>query len=201
MASSSRFVRHVKWWFFVFPLFACVVLPIIPARALFEISDAESRSVERALGEERASVVVDTTNALFRRLFVATGAVQATLNAGGDDELNADGMHGFALTWARQFWMMVYRALYRAVVMHAWLAGIAMLCAAATIDGTVRRKIRAAAAGFASPLSFHLAAHAMLMTLGTAFAVLVLPVPLVAQCWTAMAILLPLLLWIVNASS
>jgi hypothetical protein len=65
----------------------------------------------------------------------------------------------------------------------------------------VRRKIRAAAAGFASPLSFHLAVHALLLTLGCAVAVLLLPLPIVAQCWTAVAVLLPLLLWIASSSS
>ncbi|HKR40052.1 MAG TPA: DUF4400 domain-containing protein [Paraburkholderia sp.] len=200
MASGSRFVRHVKWWFFVLPLLVCVVLPAIPDRALFEISDVESQSVVRALGDDRAAAAVDTTNALFRRLFVDTGAVQATISAGGDDDLDADGMHGFAIAWAKHFWMLVYRALYRAVVMHAWLAGLAVLCLAATADGAVRRKIRAAAAGFASPLKFHLAMHALLLTLGATFTVTLLPVPLIAQCWTAIAVVMPLLLWIVNSS-
>ncbi|WP_322105996.1 DUF4400 domain-containing protein [Paraburkholderia sp. J41] len=201
MASGSRFVSHVKWWFFVLPLLACVILPAVPDRALFEISDAESQSVARALGDDRAAAAVDTTNASFRRMFVNTGAVQATLDAGGDDELDADGMHSFARTWARQFWMLIYRAIYRAVVMHTWLAGILLLCIAATVDGAVRRKIRAAAAGFASPLKFHLAVHALLVTAGIAFVVLLLPVPLVAQSWTALAVLLPLLLWVANSST
>ncbi|WP_321905803.1 DUF4400 domain-containing protein [Paraburkholderia tropica] len=201
MASSSRFVRHVKWWFFVLPLMACVVLPAIPHRSLFEVSDVESQSVARTLGDDRAAAAVDTTNAVFRSLFVDTGAVQATLAAGGDDELDADGLHAFAQYWSKQFWMLVYRAVYRAVVMHTWLMGILLLCLAATVDGTVRRKIRAAAAGFASPLKFHLAVHALLMIVGAAFVVMLLPVPLVANCWTALAVVLPLLLWIANSST
>lgn len=201
MASSSRFVRHVKWWFFVVPLLASVLLPIIPDRGLFEISAAESQSTVRALGDERASNAVDTTNLLFRRFFVTTGAVQATLSAGGDDGFDADGTRSFAQGWGRHFWMLMYRALYRAVVMKAWLAGTVVLCTAACVDGTMRRKIRAAAAGFASPLSFHLAMHGVLMVLGSAFVVLVLPVPLIAQWWTIFAIFLPLLLWIVSSSA
>jgi hypothetical protein len=199
--ASSRFVRHVKWWFFILPILASVVLPVVPDRALFEVSDVESQSVVDTLGDVRASAAVNTTNAVFRRWFVDSGAVRATLSTGGHGDLDADGMDGFARDWAHQFWMLVYRALYRAVVMHAWLGGITVLCAAATIDGTVRRKIRAAAAGMASPLSFHLALHALLMLLGCAFAVLLLPVPLIAQCWSSLAICLPLLLWIVNSSA
>jgi len=199
--ASSRFARHVKWWFFVLPLLAAVVLPVVPDRALFEISDLESQSVVDTLGEARASNAVDSTNGLFRRWFVDSGAVRATMSARSHDDLDADGMSGFARDWARQFWMLVYRALYRAVVMHAWLAGILMLGTAAAIDGAVRRKIRAAAAGMASPLSFHLATHALLMLLGSAFVVLLLPVPLIAQCWTLLAVLLPLLIWIVNSSA
>jgi len=199
--ASSRFARHVKWWFFVLPLLAAVVLPVVPDRALFEISDLESQSVVDTLGEARAGEAVDSTNVLFRRWFVDSGAVRATMSARSHDDLDADGMGGFARDWARQFWMLVYRALYRAVVMHAWIAGILVLGTAAAIDGAVRRKIRAAAAGMASPLSFHLAMHALLMLLGSAFVVLLLPVPLIAQCWTLLAVLLPLLIWIVNSSA
>jgi hypothetical protein len=201
MASSSRFVRHLKWWFLVLPVLVCVGLPVLPYQSLFEISDVESRSVTHVLGEERAGAAVDTTNALFHRFFIDSGALQATLRSNTSSDLDDDGMRSFSQTWVKQFWMLVYRALYRAVVMHAWLCGMSVLCAAASIDGTVRRKIRASAAGFASPLSFHLAVHALLLTLGCAVAVLLLPVPLAAQCWTAVAVLLPLLLWVVNSSS
>ncbi|MBB3262393.1 hypothetical protein F4827_006373 [Paraburkholderia bannensis] len=201
MASSSRFVRHLKWWFLVLPVLVCVCLPVVPMQSLFEISEIESRSVVRALGDERASAAVDTTNRLFHRFFIDTGAVQATMSTGESSDLDDDGMSSFAHTWVKQFWMLLYRALYRAVVMHAWLGGLVVLCFAAAMDGSVRRKIRAAAAGFASPLSFHLAVHALLLTLGCAFAVLLLPLPIVAQCWTAVAVLLPLLLWIASSSS
>nr|WP_274389557.1 DUF4400 domain-containing protein [Paraburkholderia tagetis] len=198
--ASSRFVRHVKWWFFVVPLLASVLLPIIPDDGLFAISDAESQSAVQALGDERAQTSVDTTNVLFRRFFVSTGAVAATLSGGGDG-FDADGTRDFARGWARHFWMQTYRALYRAVVMKAWLAGTIVLCMAAWVDGTMRRRIRAAAAGFASPLSFHLAMHGVLVVLGCAFVVLVLPVSLIAQWWTILAIFLPLLLWIVSSSA
>jgi len=199
--ASSRFARHIKWWFFILPLLAGVVLPVVPDRALFEISDLESQSVVDTLGEARASEAVDSTNVLFRRWFVDSGAVRATMSAGSRSDLDADGMRGFARDWARQFWMLVYRALYRALVMHVWLAAIVVLSLAAGIDGAVRRKIRAAAAGMASPLSFHLAMHALLVLLGCAFSVLLLPVPLLAQCWTLLAIFVPLLIWIVNSSA
>ncbi|MCG5077240.1 DUF4400 domain-containing protein [Paraburkholderia tagetis] len=190
----------MKWWFFVVPLLASVLLPIIPDDGLFAISDAESQSAVQALGDERAQTSVDTTNVLFRRFFVSTGAVAATLSGGGDG-FDADGTRDFARGWARHFWMQTYRALYRAVVMKAWLAGTIVLCMAAWVDGTMRRRIRAAAAGFASPLSFHLAMHGVLVVLGCAFVVLVLPVSLIAQWWTILAIFLPLLLWIVSSSA
>lgn len=200
--ASSRFVRHVKWWFVIMPLATGLVMPVVPDRALFEVSDVESQSVIDTLGEVRAGDAVDATNALFRRWFVDSGAVRATMTAGSDrSDLDADGLNGFARDWARQFWMLVYRALYRVLVMHTWFAGIAVLSIAAAIDGAVRRKVRAAAAGMASPLSFHLAMHALLVLTGGAFSVLLLPVPLVAQCWTLLAIFLPLLIWIVNSSA
>ncbi|PVX85744.1 DUF4400 domain-containing protein [Paraburkholderia unamae] len=199
--ASSRFVRHVKWWFVILPVVSSFVLPFVPDRALFSISDAESQATVDALGAAKAGEATDRANALFRRLFVESGAVQATLKDRGNSDLDAEGSETFAHNWAHQFWMLVYRAMYRAVVMKTWLAGTIVLCVAACVDGTMRRKMRAAAAGYASPLSFHLAMHGVLMVLGAAFSVLMLPVPLVAQCWTAVAVILPLLLWVANSSS
>jgi hypothetical protein len=84
--------------------------------------------------------------------------------------------------------------------MKLWILGTLAFCVAAFVDGSVRRKIKASAAGFASPLSFHLAGHGILMVFGLAFAVLVMPVTVFAQYWIVVAAVLGALLWKASSS-
>lgn len=193
--ANSRFVSHVKWWFFIVPIIAVFIMPVIPERTLFEIPDAESRSVVDTVGEARADEAVSHTNLLFKKLFVEPGFLRATMEATRDDTLSDGGVSDFARTWVRNFWLLIYRLLYRAIVMKLWLLGTVVFCLAMFVDGSVRRKIKAAAAGFASPLSFHLAGHGILLIFGVAFAVLVAPVPVLAQYWVVVALCLGALLW------
>jgi hypothetical protein len=193
--ANSRFVSHVKWWFFIVPIIAVFVMPAVPDKELFEIPEAESQSVVTTLGEAKADTVVASTNALFKRAFVQSGLVRASLESTRSGEISDGGVSEFAHNWVRNFWLLVYRVIYRATVMKWWLVGTFVFCAAAFVDGSMRRKIKAAAAGFASPLSFHIAGHGILLVFGVAFAVLVAPIAVLAQYWVAIAICLGFLLW------
>ncbi|WP_176060266.1 DUF4400 domain-containing protein [Paraburkholderia sp. BCC1876] len=198
--ANSRFVSHVKWWFFIVPIISVFIMPVIPERSLFEIPDQESGSVVATVGEARADEAVAHTNLLFKRLFVEPGFVRATIDATREDTLSDGGVSDFAHTWVQNFWLLIYRLLYRAIVMKLWLLGTAVFCLAMFVDGSMRRKIKAAAAGMASPLSFHLAGHGILLVFGITFAVLVAPVPVLAQYWVVVAICLGLLLWKASSS-
>jgi hypothetical protein len=85
--------------------------------------------------------------------------------------------------------------LFRAMVMKMWIVGTLLFAVGMFIDGAARRKIKASAAGFVSPLSFHLAGHGLLLVTGTLFAVLVVPLPVLVGYWVAVAALLGGLLW------
>nr|WP_057929842.1 DUF4400 domain-containing protein [Burkholderia ambifaria] len=193
--ADSRFVRHVKVWFFFVPLVAVAIMPVVPNRSLFEIPEAETRSVVATIGEDRADRAVATTNRLFRRYFVDTGVVAASLETTRGSDADDGGMTNLASTWVHNFWRLVYRVVYRLTIMKLWLFGTLAFCVAMFVDGTVRRKIRAAAAGYVSPVSFHLAGHGLLLVFGVAFTVLIAPIPLLAPYWIAIAGCLGVLLW------
>ena len=154
--AGSRFFGHIKWWFFTVPIMAVCVMPVIPSPELFEVPETEVQSVTATLGQARADEATEHANALFKDTFVETGLVRKTLQATATSDIGDAGANDFARTWVKHFWMLVYRATYRLTVMKLWLIGTIAFGAAAFVDGTVRRKIKAAAAGFASPLSFHL---------------------------------------------
>jgi hypothetical protein len=198
--AGSRFVSHIKWWFFFMPLLAVFLLPAIPDPSLFSIDPEEAASVAATVGAERADEAVTATNDRFRRWFVDSGLVRATINATGHSDISDSGVSDFANTWVHNFWHEAYRAIYRATVMKLWIFGTLAFCVAAFVDGSVRRKIKASAAGFASPLSFHLAGHGILMVFGLSLGVLAAPVPMFAQVWVVMAAVLGGLLWKVSSS-
>lgn len=198
--AGSRFGAHIRLWFFFVPVIVVFLMPALPDKALFEIPEAESQSLADTVGDERADEVVAGATGLFRRAFVNTGLLSATVNATRDDTISDGGMSDFAHQWVVNFWRLLFRVFYRAYVMKVWLLGTAAFCLAAFMDGSMRRKIRAAAAGCASPLSFHIAGHGILLVLGVAFAVLIAPVPVLAQYWVVVALVLGALLWKAAAS-
>ncbi|WP_323122527.1 DUF4400 domain-containing protein [Burkholderia alba] len=193
--AGSRFVGHIKMWFFFVPLLSVALMPALPDPSLFAIPDAEAESVAASLGGARTADAVDATNRMFKRYFVETGLVQASVESTSDSQIEDGGMSNFASRWVHNFWRLVYRMVYRLTVMKYWLLGALVFGIAMFIDGTVRRKVRAAAAGYVSPLSFHLAGHGILLVFGVTFTVLIAPVPLLAPYWLAIAGSLGALLW------
>ncbi len=193
---ASRFGSHLKIWFFLVPVLAIAVMPAIPERSLFEVPDAETASLVASVGQDRADNAVRSANDLFRHSFVDNGILHRTLAASGSEGGMTDGgFSTFAHTWTENFWLLTYRMLFRAMVMKLWIGGTLLFAAGMFVDGTARRKIKASAAGFVSPLSFHLAGHGLLLVTGTLFGVLVAPVPVLAGYWVVVAALLGALLW------
>ncbi|WP_321794779.1 DUF4400 domain-containing protein [Caballeronia sp. J97] len=193
---ASRFGSHLKVWFLLVPVLAIAVMPAIPERSLFEVPEAETSSLVASVGQERADAAVRHANETFRHAFVDNGLLHRTLNASGSvGGMNDGGLSTFAHTWTENFWLLVYRMLFRAMVMKMWIVGTLLFAFGMFVDGTARRKIKASAAGFVSPLSFHLAGHGLLLVCGTLFGVLVVPLPVLAGYWVAVAALLGALLW------
>jgi hypothetical protein len=193
---ASRFGSHLKVWFLLVPVLAMAVMPAIPERGLFEVPEAESQSLAASVGQARADQAVLHANEVFRHAFVDNGLLQRTLKASGKvGGMDDGGFSTFAHTWTENFWLLVYRMLFRAMVMKLWIVGTLLFATGMFVDGTTRRKIKASAAGYNSPLSFHLAGHGLLLVTGTLFAVLVVPVPVLAGYWIFVAAALGALLW------
>lgn len=199
--ANSRFVSHVRLWLLVAPLLICAGAPFIQHDAAFEVSDAEQASAERLLGVARAYTATKLANDRFDRWFVQSGAVKASFSGSGTrTDLSDAGASDFGRGWLRHFWLTIYRAVYRAAVAHYWLVGGLVLLLALLNDGAVSRKIKASAAGFANPVTFHVAAHGLLVCFGFGASALLLPVSLLAYWWTAGVCLVGLLSWRLAAS-
>lgn len=199
--ANSRFGSHIKLWFFIVPILALFLLPILDDPPLFQVSDAESGSVSALLGDSRSQDAVDRANADFQSWFIDTGAVRLSLEETqtGDriDERVAD---PFANRWVHNFWFLIYRMIYRATVAKYWIFGTFFMCLASFMDSWAKRKIGAAVGGVVRPLHFHVAAHGILLVAGVVFAVLIVPAPVLAPFWVAISAILVFLLWRAAAS-
>ncbi len=199
--AGSRFVGHIKLWFFFVPLLSLALLPAAPDPSLFVIPDAETASVASSLGEARAADVVVATNRIFKRYFVETGLVQASMESTGSSQIEDGGVADFANRWVHNFWRLVYRMAYRLLVMKYWLRGVLVFGVAMFVDGSVRRKVRAAAAAASSALCRStLPPTESCWCSGMTFTVLIAPVPIIAPYLLVVAACLGLLLWKVASS-
>ncbi|MGX6566091.1 DUF4400 domain-containing protein [Cupriavidus necator] len=199
--ANSRFVSHVRMWMLAAPLMICALAPFIQDDAAFEVSEAEQRSVEHVLGQPKADKATTVANDRFDRWFVRSGALRASFSGSDANTALPDaGASEFGRGWMRHFWLTIYRAVYRSAVAHYWLFGGMVLLVALLNDGAVSRKIRAAGAGFANPVTFHVAAHGLLLCFGFGASALLLPFSLLAYWWTFGVGLVGLLSWRLAAS-
>lgn len=199
--ANSRFVSHVRVWMLAAPLMICALAPLIQNDAAFEVSEAEQASVEYVLGQTKADKATTLANDRFDRWFVRSGALRASFSGSDANTALPDGgASEFGRGWMRHFWLTIYRAVYRSAVAHYWLFGGMVLLVALLNDGAVSRKIRAAGAGFANPVTFHVAAHGLLLCFGVGASALLLPVCLLAYWWTFGVCLVGLLSWRLAAS-
>ncbi|BDB30066.1 MULTISPECIES: DUF4400 domain-containing protein [Cupriavidus] len=199
--ANSRFVSHVRMWMLAAPLMICAIAPFIQDDAVFEVSEAEQGSVEHVLGQPKADKATMLANDRFDRWFVRSGALRASFSGSDANTALPDaGASEFGRGWMRHFWLTIYRAVYRSAVAHYWLFGGMVLLAALLNDGAVSRRIRAAGAGFANPVTFHVAAHGLLLCFGFGASALLLPISLLAYWWTLGVCLVGLLSWRLAAS-
>ncbi|XQM39276.1 DUF4400 domain-containing protein (plasmid) [Cupriavidus sp. H19C3] len=174
----------------------CATAPFLPDKTDFEISEAEQSSVVRVLGARRADHTIAVANERFVRWFVAPGAVKASFSGSDTETMLSDGGAArLGRNWMRNFWLTIYRGVYRASVAQYWAFGGLVFLAALLNDGAVSRRIRAASAGFANPVSFHVAAHGLLVSFGFGASALLLPLPIIAYWWTVGVAIVGMLSW------
>jgi hypothetical protein len=193
---ASRLVSHLRLWVIAAPLVLVVLTPLLPDDKDFEVQPPEQASVDSVLGVARADRAAARANTQFGRWFVDSGAMHWSYRGSLEvTDVHDAGLSDASSSWLKHFWMAIYRAVYRAQVAATWLVGALALAAAMLNDGAVHRRIKASAAGVASPVGFHLAAHALLLVVGCAASAFLLPLPLPAFTWSIGSALIGALVW------
>lgn len=175
----------MRLWLVVTPVLMATLVPLLPDSARFEVDAAEQASIESVFGKDQAAALADRANQRFREWFVDSGLIRRSFVGSADQSVIADGgSASFAAGWMQRFWMELYRAVYRATVAGNWGWGAFVIAGVMLNDGAVQRRIWAAAAGVASPVGFHLAAHGLLAAMGLSAVAMLLPISLPASIWS-----------------
>lgn len=199
--ATSRFAAHVRVWLVVAPVLVGVLAPMLSDDRLFEVRSEERESVETLLGIDQADELAENANAKFKSWFIDTGSVARSFEGSRNGTMFGDGgASAMGSQWMKHVWMQIYRAIYRAAVASEWLLGAMIFAIAMLNDGAVQRRIRAAAAGVASPVAFHVASHGLVFTFGISALALLLPFTLPALSWSLVVGCIGALSWRIAAS-
>jgi hypothetical protein len=84
------------------------------------------------------------------------------------------------------FWWVVFQGLYRLGLIALWLPALAPLLIALAVDGLVQRQVSKARQGYANPVRYHSAWHALILLAVLPALYLTMPLachPLVVPLW------------------
>lgn len=202
---KNDFVKHTLFWWTLLPLFAVIVLPYFLPIESFTVSNDEIKCF-RDFGRS-IDAVTTTTDGIFNAMFVETGVVKVFqtmfIHHGQNIELSRlNGMvANFTQHWNNGFWMMTYRAMWRLVALWPLYLGIIFsMVAPSFIDGLVQRSIKSFDYKFHNPVYFFSSLHLMVLVLGLAVFIPLLPFHLTAPLLGAFGVLMSITVWITTAN-
>ena len=175
-----------------------IVGVIAPSNWLHDAILDERIMVESWLGEDATINLVDNTNAIYSKFFVSTGLVKKSYGlipteeerkrSGGFDDLGRETFHPFAKERIDIMWSAIYQSIQRTALLLMWLPYALALFIPALIDGVSSRSIKKVTYGYASPVRYHTAFHAVILLFAAIPFYLALPIavsPLLVPLWAA----------------
>jgi hypothetical protein len=197
MASQSKFIGNFKLWAFVIPLVMIFFVPFFSAPWIYSLHKSEVAENVRIFGVERHKEIEKAVDERFANWFIRSGIYHASTDGTADKSSIGFGkLHSeFAQSYLRNFWKVVYRALYRFEITKHWFIGAFIIIFAAMYDGLQQRRIKASEAGYSNPMIFHFAGHGLVMVIGMLIAVPFLPMTFSSLIWFAIIVSLALLGW------
>jgi hypothetical protein len=175
-----------------------IVGVIAPSNWLHGAIMNERQMVENWMGNEATINLVENTNSIYSKLFVATGLVHKSYglipteeerkNSGGFDDLGRETFHPFAKERIDIMWSAIYQSIQRTALLFMWLPYALALFIPALIDGISTRSIKKVTYGYASPVRYHTAFHSIVILFAAIPFYLALPIavsPLMIPLWAA----------------
>ena len=179
--------KHSLLWIILI-LFCVLGLPAIstPKDIMTRVVQ-ELSMIEGALGKDETAKVTSSATSVYNGLFVETGFVKASRKflVGEGEKEKSESLFGSSVKtvaartndYVIGFSALCYAMLVRLAICLAWLPYIAPFFVAVMVDAAVRRKIKFATFGHASPIRFAAAAHVMIVVVFLPLLYLVVPIP------------------------
>lgn len=144
----------------------------------------EKVSVEKYLGQNTSIYLVDVTGSVYQSIFLDTGIVSSSyalfLPDRSEDQKGMENLAPWLMVWMEErldaFWWLVYQAIYRTEIFLQWLPYLLPLLLVSLGDGLVQRKVQKSEYGYANPVRYHAAWHAL--TIFTVLPLLYISLPL-----------------------
>ena len=175
-----------------------IVGVITPSDWLHRSIINERRMVEEWLGNEATLELVKHTNTFYKDVFVTPGIVKGSYGfipteeererSGAFKDLGREKFHPFVKERIDILWAAIYQSIQRTALLLMWMPYALALFIPALIDGISIRSIKKVTYGYASPVRYHTAFHAVIMLFAAIPFYLALPIavtPLVIPLWAA----------------
>lgn len=173
---------HVKFWF-IAGIFSFFLMSVITKpEEYYQAAQKDIDNVYLAYGQESGSEIVSNANSAYAMIFTNTVASKAVETMHNEPRKGAAffGTEQKAAVQSNRilktFKLQIYALFLRASIAARWLPVLAVLGAAAFVDGLVSRKIKIEGYGFTSPGVQARMAHVTVMLTGMSALLFYLPV-------------------------
>ena len=152
---------------------------------IYTISESEMNSNIYIFGSEKHHDIELKTDDQFSRWFVEPGIYKKTTSEIRPvGELHLGRVESdFAGHYFRNFWKMIYRAIYRFNIAWQWMTGAIFLIGASMYDGWQQRNMKKYTFGYSNPLAFHLITHGFFVLSGLGIALCFFPYAISPMFW------------------
>lgn len=160
----------ILFWSMAWLLQVVLIGVILPSNWLEKQVESEREMTRQWMGGETASQIIEQTNSRFNSWFKDTGAIEASYGlvptqkqkeqSGGLESLG-ESAWPYVEERIQIAWLTVYQALQRVSLSVMWLPFLLPLFIPAGIHGYCVRKIKQVSYGYASPVKYSAAGHAI----------------------------------------
>lgn len=188
------------YFFIAIAFFLSILLMIlVDAEWVKSQIDIEQGYIAGYLGDEKAKMLRERTDAIFAERFVENEVVDKTYRFFLFNESTltsaAKGLAPASLLWIRDrieaMWWLIYESIFRYQMTMYWLPFVLPLMLAAMLDGFMQRQIRKYEQGYASPAHHTTATALMVFLWYSGFLYMAIPIaihPLFIPVWAMLMI-------------
>lgn len=160
----------ILFWSIAWLLQVILIGVMLPSNWLEKQVEAERQMTRDWMGSDTASQIIEQTNAWFNSWFRDTGAIEASYGLVPTEKQRAqstglESLGSSAWPYVEQriqiAWLTVYQAMQRVSLSAMWLPYLLPLFIPAAIHGYCIRKIKQVSYGYASPVKYSAAGHAI----------------------------------------